>query len=184
MLTQFLIPFVSIALAEMGDKTQLALVLLGARTKNRFLLFWGAMAAFAVVDGVAIIAGSWVTRVVPVAAVQLTAAVLFVVMGILMLRSTEEHEEVREPGDQRPFWTSFGLIFLAEWADKTQIASGLFATRYAPEMVLAGTLAALAMLSSLGIFLGGMLASRLHPETLKRSAGIIFILLGAAFLIF
>ena len=56
----------AVGLAEMGDKTQLSILLLSSRTREYFRLLLGVMLAFLLADGFAILVGSWVTNVIPV----------------------------------------------------------------------------------------------------------------------
>ena len=60
-----LIPLVSIAIAELGDNTQISIVLLSSRTKNHLQFLFGIILAFLIVDGIAIAAGSWITTIIP-----------------------------------------------------------------------------------------------------------------------
>jgi putative Ca2+/H+ antiporter (TMEM165/GDT1 family) len=73
------------------------------------------------------------------------------------------------------------MIFLAEWGDKTQIASALFATMYDAWLVLVGTLSALALLSVMAVFLGQFIVARIDKRTISKAAGTLFILMGVSF---
>ncbi|HTL47561.1 MAG TPA: TMEM165/GDT1 family protein [Verrucomicrobiae bacterium] len=184
MLVHFIIPFISIFLAELGDKTQLALFVLGSKTQKRLVLFFGAMLGFMLADGFGIFAGAWISRFVPVWIMKLLAAVIFFVFGFLMLRSVGESEPQQEFLFQHPFLMGFGFTFLAEWADKTQIAAALFATRYNLALVVLATLSALALSSGIALFLGHAMASRVRPAILRKAAGWIFIFMGVTFIFF
>ena len=65
-LDEIIIPLLAVGLAEMGDKTQLSILLLSSRTREYFRLLLGVMLAFLLADGFAILVGSWVTSVIPV----------------------------------------------------------------------------------------------------------------------
>ena len=82
---------------------------------------------------------------------------------------------------ENPFYSGFILIFVSEWGDKTQIAAGLFATRYSGLMVLTGVIIALSLLSIIAIYSGKFISDKVNRETLAKIAGISFILLGIAF---
>ena len=74
----------------------------------------------------------------------------------------------------------FGIVFLAELGDKTQLATLLFASR-SPEnllMVFIGASAALVLASAIGVLAGGLLAQVLNPKTLTYAAGVGFIVIG------
>ncbi|KAF5432576.1 putative Ca2+/H+ antiporter [Candidatus Methanophagaceae archaeon] len=76
------------------------------------------------------------------------------------------------------------MIFVAEWGDKTQIAAGLFATRYNGLMVLIGVMIALSLLSIFAIYLGKFISEKADRVTLTKLTGFLFILLGVLFFLF
>ncbi|NPV62002.1 MAG: TMEM165/GDT1 family protein [Methanotrichaceae archaeon] len=173
------IPFLAIALAEMGDKTQLSVLLLSSRTHEYLKLLAGVMLAFLIVDGVAILLGYWVTAFVPMSLLKLISAAVFIGFGVLILiRNAEEAEEV---SFKSPFISGFSLIFVSEWGDKTQIASALFAAEYGAGQVLAGTMLALLLLSILAIYLGRLISERVDRRLITRVAGVVFIIIGVSF---
>jgi len=180
MIEDFLIPLVAVGLAEMGDKTQLSILLLSSRTKNYFQLLLGVMLAFLLADGFAILVGSWVTTVIPMDLLKLVSGAVFVIFGILILRSKPE-EAKADLSSRSTLVSGFSLIFLSEWGDKTQIASALFATEYKPWLVFLGVMAALAILSILAIFLGRFISDRIDRRLITRIAGTVFILIGLTF---
>ncbi len=180
MLNDILIPLVAVGLAEMGDKTQLSILLLSSRTKEYFKLLLGILLAFLIVDGVAILLGSWITSLVPAHMLKLVSAAVFIGFGLLILfRGNEEEEAV--VSFKKPFVSGFTMIFLSEWGDKTQIASALFAAEYNPWMVLIGVMTALTMLSVMAIFLGKFISGRIDRELITRIAGVSFIIIGVSF---
>jgi putative Ca2+/H+ antiporter (TMEM165/GDT1 family) len=185
MISEFLIPFVAIALAELGDKTQLSVLLLSTRTRQHVVLFFGVMMAFLLVDGFAILVGSWITDILPINVIKTASGVLFILFGALILRDfgKDEGEEDRM-SSTNPFFSGFLLVFLAEWGDKTQIASALFATHYNSWMVLLGTMAALCLLSAMAIYLGKVVLERIDKKMISKVAGSLFILIGISFLVF
>src|SRR3989338_3136837 len=98
MLADFLMPFATIALAEIGDKTQLAMMAMAPRYKHTMQIFLGAMAASAVVDGSAVALGNYASRYVPKAPVSIAAGVLFVIFGIYTLLRKEESASAKAQG--------------------------------------------------------------------------------------
>lgn len=183
-LDSIIIPLLAVGLAEMGDKTQLSILILSTRTKEYFRLLLGVMLAFLLTDGLAILLGSYVGNVMPVTAVKAFSGLVFIVFGILILKNGPEEEEATMSLSSRSaFISGFSMIFLSEWGDKTQIASALFATEYDPHMVLAGVMMALFLLSLMAIFLGRYLANKIDRKLLSRAAGAIFLLIGSSFLL-
>jgi len=76
--------FALLFVAELGDKTQLAVISMTAKHKMPLWVFLGAVAALAVVTGLGVLGGELLTRVVPANILHKIAAVGFVVMGVLM----------------------------------------------------------------------------------------------------
>ncbi len=180
MLEDFLIPFMTIGLAELGDKTQLSVLLMSSKTKKHMSLFFGVMLAFLLVDGIAILLGSWITTVVPMSLLKIFSGGIFIIFGILTLleKSSEKGENVQM---KSPFFSGFLMIFFAEWGDKTQLASGLFAAKYDEVMVLLGTLSALAILSVMAVYLGKFLSEKIDKRIISKIAGVMFIVIGISF---
>ena len=86
--------------------------------------------------------------------------------------------------DWRVFMTTFGVIFLAEMGDKTQLAAmTLSAQTKRPWAVLIGASLALACVSAIGVVVGGVLSQYLPLEWIKRAAAIAFIVIGALILL-
>ncbi len=178
----FIIPLVTIAAAELGDKTQISILLLSSKTKKHLHILLGALLGFALVDGLAIIAGSWITTVIPINYLKIISAVVFIVLGIIMFFSSDDDE--KEIKQKTPFLTAFLIITLTEWGDKTQIAAAIFATQYEGIFVFLGTMTALTILTIVAIFFGKFISSRINERLVNRVAGIVFIILGLTFLIF
>jgi len=178
-----LVPLLAVGLAEMGDKTQLSILLLASRTRDYAQLLIGVMLAFLLADGFAILVGSWATNVIPASLVQIVSGLVFLLFGILIFRDGgEEGVEPASLSSRSTFISGFSMIFLSEWGDKTQIASALFATEYNPQMVLIGVMAALFILSAMAVFLGRSISGRFDRRLMARVAGAIFVLIGLSFL--
>ena len=183
MLEDILIPLIIVGLAEFGDKTQLSVLLLSSKTEKHLHLLFGAILAFWIVDGIAILVGEWITNIVPISLVKILSGIIFIIFGILMLR--RKKKEIKSKYYfKNPFYSGFALIFLSEWGDKTQIASGLFATKYNGLMVLIGVMIALTLLSILAIYLGKFISSKIEGIIITKIAGILFILIGVSFFLF
>ena len=175
---------VAVGLAEMGDKTQLSILLLSSRTKEYIQLLLGVMLAFLLADGFAILIGSWVTSIVPVHLIKLISGAVFLIFGLLILRGDkDEVEDEPHLSAKNTFISGFTMIFLSEWGDKTQIASAIFATEYNPWMVFLGVMAALTILSIMAIYLGKFISGRIDRRIVTRIAGALFILIGLTFML-
>lgn len=183
MLEEILIPLIVVGLAELGDKTQLAILLLSSKTKKHRELLAGVIAAFLVVDGIAILAGGWITNILDANLIKIVSGAVFIIFGVIILRGEKEEIKSRYYS-KRPFYSAFALIFLAEWGDKTQIASALFATKYNGFMVLAGVMTALTLLSLMTIYLGKFISGKIDEKKITKIAGILFVVIGISFFLF
>lgn len=180
MVYDILIPLAVIALAELGDKTQLSILLLSSKTKNHMHLLAGVMLAFLLVDGFAILFGSWITGIVPTSIIKIISGAVFILFGALILvrRNKDDDGKIHY---KNPFLSGFALIFISEWGDKTQIASGLFATQYNAVLVLVGVMAALLLTSVAAVYLGRLISDKVERKMMAKVSGSLFIIMGAAF---
>jgi len=86
--------------------------------------------------------------------------------------------------DWRVFITTFGVIFLAEMGDKTQLAAmTMSAQTKRPWVVLIGASLALVCVSAIGVAVGGVLSQYVPLEWIKRAAAIAFIVIGVLILL-
>jgi len=177
MIPDILIPLVAISLAELGDKTQLSILLLSSKTKKHLHLLLGVVLAFLIVDGVAILLGSWIMNIVPVNWLKISSGIIFIIFGVLILTENEARGESKFRS-KNSFLSGFIMIFVSEWGDKTQITSGLFAAQYNSWMVLAGVMTGLTLLSTIAIYLGKFISNKVDKKVITRIAGIAFILIG------
>lgn len=172
--------FLLIALAEFGDKSQLVCMTLATRHRA-FPVALGATTAFALLNLLATLFGAAVAAWLPAWLVTVAVATLFALFGISALRyqDDDEDETIAEKPGHGIFATTFLLIFLAEFGDKTQIAvAGLGSTAEA-SAVWSGATLALAATSLAGIYAGRHLLQRLPLVWIHRISGVFFLLLAA-----
>ena len=79
---QFLTAFAAIFIAELGDKTQIAMITMSASSKSPLSVFLGGAVALVLLTAIAVIAGEVVTRYVPESVLSKVAAILFVLIGV------------------------------------------------------------------------------------------------------
>ena len=186
--------FVVIFPAELPDKTLVATLVLA--TRFRPLPVWiGVCAAFAVQCVVAVAFGG-LLNLLPRAFVLIAAAALFGLGATLMFRgaahgaddlaneqlSVEEHSRAR--GRQRIVLTSFLVLFAAEWGDLSQLVTAGLAARYgSPLSVFVGSWLALCSVGGVAALAGRQLARRLPLALVRRSAGLLFSVVGAVTLV-
>ena len=176
-LSVFVSSFSLIALAEIGDKSQLVCMTLAARHRHWPVLL-GAAAAFVVLNILAVSFGAAVAAWVPERVTAGLVAILFGAFGIHALRIQEddESEMLVERSGHGIFFTTMLLILVAEFGDKTQIAVAGLAGSMDPYMVWLGATSALIMVSALGIWAGRTVLQRLPLVWLHRVSGVVFIL--------
>lgn len=171
--------FLLITLAEFGDKSQLVCMTLAARHRGLPVIF-GAVAAFAFLNALAVLFGAAIAAWLPEWVVTTAVALLFAVFGVSALRYREEDDDeaVEEKPGHGVFATTFLLIFLAEFGDKTQIAvAGLGSTTEAGAVWVAATLA-LACTSILGVLAGRKFLHQLPLVWIHRISGLFFLALA------
>lgn len=180
-----LVPMAAVGLAELGDKTQLSIILLSSRTGERLRLLLGILIAYSVVDGVAVALASYIANIASIAWLKMGSGALFIILGASMLMDSAKPEdgEAMDGGKIRfndPLISGFVSIFMAEWGDKTQISSAAFATRYDATMVFIGTLAALTLSAIAAIYLGGAISHKVDKRLMDKIAGVAFVAIGAS----
>ena len=171
--------FLLIALAEIGDKSQLVCMTLAARHRGLPVVL-GAVTAFAFLNLLAVLFGAAIAAWLPEWAVTVAVAVLFGFFGISALRfkAEDDDEDIAEKPGHGIFATTFLMIFLAEFGDKTQIAvAGLGSTADAAATWIGATLA-LACTSILGVVAGRRWLNRLPLHWIHRISGVFFLLLA------
>jgi putative Ca2+/H+ antiporter (TMEM165/GDT1 family) len=177
-----LVVFGAIFLAELPDKTMLATLMLSTRFRRRLPTWIGVSLGYLAHVVLAVTVGSALSRL-PTTPVQLVVGVLFVVGGVWMLRTGEEHHEGPDASGEhsapRIVWMSASVILVAEFADLTQLATAGFAARFGdPIAVGLGAGLALVSISGLAVLAGSWLATHLPMRTIKRSAAVVFLAIG------
>jgi putative Ca2+/H+ antiporter (TMEM165/GDT1 family) len=178
-----------IFIAEIPDKTALAALVLA--TKFRPLpVFLGTALALTVQSLIAVAAGGLLS-LLPTRPVHIGAGVLFLVFAVMMWRRQEEAVEAnaagaaaKEPTFWRAFGQVFGVVFLAEWGDLTQLGTATLAARYGkPLTVFVGSTLALWCVAAIAVFIGHRAGKVLNPSITKKVASVIFVALGIALLV-
>jgi putative Ca2+/H+ antiporter (TMEM165/GDT1 family) len=170
--------------AELPDKTALAALVLATRHKA-MPVFLGSALALAVQSLVAVAAGQLLT-LLPARPVHVVAGVVFLISAVVMWIRHEDVPDV-SAGDSKmkgfwsSTWTVFGIVFIAEWGDLTQLATGALAARYAaPVAVFVGATAALWTVAALAAFVGSRAGRLLSGSLVQRIAATLFALVGVA----
>ena len=166
-----------VVLAEMGDKTQLLAMALACRFRWQTVML-GVFAATLCNHFLAVVAGTYLTRLIPLDYVRIAAFASFILFGFWTLRGdTLEGEDKRF--NFSPFWTVAVAFFLAEMGDKTQLATVALAAEYQSIFaVWLGTTTAMLIADAIGIGVGIVLGKKIPERTIKWTAACIFIFFG------
>jgi putative Ca2+/H+ antiporter (TMEM165/GDT1 family) len=174
-----------VALAEVGDKTQLLAFILAARFKRPGPIIAGILCATVVNHGLAGALGAWITTALSPALLRWVLGASFIGMAVWTLIPDKIEE------DEAQVATRFGVFgataitfFLAEMGDKTQIATVALAAHYAsPLWVVIGTTLGMLLADVPAVFIGDKLATKIPMKLVHAIAAAIFALLGAATLL-
>lgn len=171
-----------VALAEIGDKTQLLAFILAARFKKPVPIILGILCATVVNHGLAGALGAWITSMVTPEILRWVLGVSFLGMAVwTMIPDEIEEEETRAAHKFGVFGATLVTFFLAEMGDKTQVATIAMAAHYAnPILVVTGTTLGMLIADVPAVFVGDKLATRIPMRLVHAIAAAIFALLGIA----
>ncbi len=180
----FLISTGIVALAEIGDKTQLLSFILAAKYRKPWPIVLGILVATLVNHALAGVVGAWLMRAIGPDAMRWILGLGFIAMAAWMLVPDKIDEDEANAGAAARFGvfgTTVVAFFLAEMGDKTQIATVGLAAKYASlTAVVAGTTLGMMLANAPAVFIGHRLAEKLPVRLVHVIAALIFALLGAA----
>ena len=171
-----------VALAEIGDKTQLLAFILAARFKKPVPIILGILAATLVNHGLAGALGAWITSTVSPDVLRWVLGASFIGMAIwTMIPDKIEEEETQVAKRFGVFGATLITFFLAEMGDKTQIATVAMAAHYAsPLLVVIGTTLGMLIADVPAVFVGDKLANKIPMKLVRAIAAAVFAALGMA----
>ena len=185
--------FATVFVAELPDKTMLATIVLSARFKRPLPVWIGAASALTLQMFIAVAAGR-LLGLLPDRLVSAAVTVLFGVGAFVLWRSSVEADDEAAAADAeardaeaaalRPtaWWrvsaTVFGIVFLAEWGDLTQLAAASLASRGEAPSVFVGAATAMVTVAAIGVVAGRALLRVLPERVLRRVAAGIFAVLA------
>jgi putative Ca2+/H+ antiporter (TMEM165/GDT1 family) len=169
-----------VALAEMGDKTQLLALLLAARFKKPWPIVWGILVATLANHAMAGALGAWLTTMLSPEVLRWILGASFLAMATWMLVPDKlEAESDSKPPRWGVFATTVVLFFLAEMGDKTQIATVMLAARFdAYVAVVAGTTFGMMLANAPVVWLGERVTRLVPLRVVHIASAIIFAVLG------
>ncbi|HSG76252.1 MAG TPA: TMEM165/GDT1 family protein [Burkholderiales bacterium] len=171
-----------VALAEMGDKTQLLSFLLAAKFRHRMPIILGILFATLANHFLAGYVGVWLASLVSPQALRWIVAVSFFAFGAWALKP--DKLEDRKLGGAGVFVTTLIAFFLVEMGDKTQLATVALAAHYdALVPVVVGTTLGMMIANVPAVWIGEALAHRVNMTVMRWVAAALFALLGVIVLI-
>ena len=180
----FLISTGIVALAEIGDKTQLLAFILAAKFKKPVPIILGILAATLVNHGFAGALGAWITSLASPQVMRWILGGSFIAMALWILVPDQFDEGDAKFAKYGVFVTTLIAFFLAEMGDKTQIATIGLAAKYNYLIaVVAGTTLGMMIANVPAVIFGEKIANRIQPKIVHRIAAMIFFVLGAATLL-
>ena len=175
----FLVSTGVVALAELGDKTQLLALVLAARFRKPVPIVFGILAATLLNHALAGAAGRWIATLVAPSTMRWILGLSFIVVAVWMLIPDKYEEQTAKPPRFGVFVTTLFSFFLLEMGDKTQIATVALAARYPSLLaVVAGTTLGMMIANVPAVFLGDALASKIPLRLVHAIAAAIFLVLG------
>lgn len=171
-----------VALAEIGDKTQLLAFILAARFKKPIPIVAGIFVATVINHALAGAIGSWITSVIGPETLRWVLGASFIAMAIWTLIPDEiEEDEAYASKKLGIFGATLITFFLAEMGDKTQLATVALSAHYAaPISVVIGTTLGMLIADVPAVFVGNNLAARIPMKLVHSIAAGIFAMLGLA----
>ena len=184
---ELLISTAIVALAEMGDKTQLLALLLAARFRKPIPILFAILLATLLNHGISAVLGQWITTVLSPDVLLWIVSIGFIAMALWMLVPDEledETDNINKWQKYGVFGATFVLFFLAEIGDKTQVATVALAARFDSVFwVMLGTTIGMMIANAPAVFVGNKLADKLPIPLIHKIGASIFLIIGVATLV-
>ena len=171
-----------VALAEMGDKTQLLAFILAARFKKPLPIIAGIICATVLNHGLAGALGAWITSVMGPQTLRWLLGLSFLGMAVWTLIPDKiDDDDTRVAQRLGVFGATFVAFFLAEMGDKTQIATIAMAAHFEQAVVVViGTTLGMLIADVPAVFLGDRMAARVPLKLVHGVAAALFAVMGVA----
>ncbi|APR03559.1 TMEM165/GDT1 family protein [Thauera chlorobenzoica] len=177
----FLVSTAIVALAEIGDKTQLLAFLLAAKFRRPWPIVLGIFAATVANHAFAAALGSWLTTLLGPQALRWVLGLSFIAMALWTLIPDKLDEDDARLPRLGVFGATLVAFFLAEMGDKTQVATVALAAQYqALVAVVAGTTLGMMIANVPAVLLGERIAQRMPVKLVHGIAAALFAVLGVA----
>jgi putative Ca2+/H+ antiporter (TMEM165/GDT1 family) len=177
----FLVSTGIVALAEIGDKTQLLAFLLAARFRRPLPIVFGIFAATIANHAFAAAVGALVSKLLGPDVMRWVLGLAFIGMAAWIMVPDDIDADDTTPARFGVFLTTVLAFFLAEMGDKTQIATVALAARYSSTVaVVAGTTLGMMLANVPAVYFGDRIAGRVPLKLVHGIAALIFLVLGIA----
>ena len=176
----FLVSTGIVALAEIGDKTQLLALLLAARFRKPWPIVAGIFVATVLNHAIAGSLGAWLVTLVAPETMRWILAASFIAMAAWMLVPDKlDEDELKIRDNAGVFMATLLAFFMAEMGDKTQIATVALAAHYGqPLLVVIGTTLGMLIADVPAVFMGDKFAARIPMKLVHTIAAALFAVLG------
>ncbi len=180
----FLVSTGLVALAEIGDKTQLLAFILAAKFRKPWPIMLGILIATLANHSFAGVLGAWISAQFAPERLRWVLGVSFIAMALWALIPDKLDENDAKLARFGVFGTTLIAFFLAEMGDKTQVATVALAAQYhSVVLVVAGTTLGMMIANVPAVILGDRIADRMPVRTVHCIAAAIFAVLGVATLL-
>src|SRR5215469_7387812 len=180
----FLISVSTVAIAEMGDRTQLLSLMLAAHYRKPWPILAGILCATLANHALAGLVGFRLGRFLTPAVLDWTIGVSMIAMALWALRPDTLKVNEGQVSRTSAFFATLVAFFIAEIGDKTQIATVALAAGYSNVWaVIAGTTTGMMLANIPVVFLGKAFSDRLPLKAIHYVASALFLVLGAVFII-
>lgn len=174
----------AVAIAEIGDKTQLLALLLAVRFRNKTAIVLGMLLSTILNHLLAAYVGEWASSWLSPEVARYIVAASFFAIALWVLVPDKADDEDNRFYRYGPFLATFVLFFLAEMGDKTQVATVVLAAKYqALAWVVAGTTIGMLLANVPVVIAGSMGAGKLPIKLIHRTCAVLFFALGVATLL-
>lgn len=169
----------SVAIAEMGDKTQLLAILLASRYQRAWPIIWGILLATLANHFLAALLGIWLRSLLASALVPWILAGSFFAAGIWALFPDKLDEKSANLKNYGVFFTTFIVFFIAEIGDKTQVVTTALAAQFSLlTPVVIGTTLGMMLANVPAVFLGNAITKVIPMDRMRYIAAGLFFLMG------
>ena len=181
MLETYAVSALLVALAEMGDRTQLLAIMLASRYRRPVPILLGILVATIANHTLAALAGFYLASILQAVWFKYAVSVSFIAMALWALVPDKEDDDEDKPRRWRMgvFLTTAVSFFLVEIGDKTQVATVALAARYHDVLIVAaGTTTGMMLANIPAVFLGHAVTRVLPISALRIAAAVLYLILG------